>query len=39
MCKELPVIPIKFRAEEEERHKGLLTQKKKEHNMYVNTNT
>jgi hypothetical protein len=41
MCKELPVILVnkvvdpkriigkKWRAEEEERHKGLLTQKKK----------
>jgi hypothetical protein len=40
MCKELPVIPVnkvvdpkriigqKWRAEEEERHKGLLTHKK-----------
>jgi hypothetical protein len=42
MCKEMPVIPVnkvvdqkriigkKWRAEEEERHKGLLTQKKKD---------
>jgi hypothetical protein len=40
MCKEMPVIPVnkvvdpkriirkKWRAEEEERHKGSLTQKK-----------
>jgi hypothetical protein len=40
MCKEMPVIPVnkvvdpkriigkKWRAEEEERHKGLLTNKK-----------
>jgi hypothetical protein len=30
MCKELPVIQVreKWMAEEEERHKGLLTQKR-----------
>jgi hypothetical protein len=35
MCKEMPAIPVnkknnrkKWRAEEEERHKGLLTHKK-----------
>jgi hypothetical protein len=44
MCKEMPVIPVnkvvdpkriigkKWRAEEEERHKGSLTQKKRKKN-------
>jgi hypothetical protein len=54
MCKEMPVIPVnkvvdpkriigkKWRAEEEERHKGSLTPKKHMHastyvNMYIHT--
>jgi hypothetical protein len=47
MCKEMPVIPVnravdqkrimgkKWRAEEEERHKGSLTQKKLGSNVII----
>jgi hypothetical protein len=46
MCKEMPVIPVnkavdpkrivgkKWRAKEEERHKGSLTKKKFTHNLH-----
>jgi hypothetical protein len=49
MCKEMPIIPVnkavdpkriigkKWRAEEEERHKGLLTRKKKTFSAYLQT--